>query len=244
MPSITLCRSSRPFLASLAALFVLAAPAVSKAEVVFSEDFSSAGLSSNPNGYLGGWFGNQVSFGQWVSTSGPNTAISAGQLHVESTAQYRSAGIVLDPVLFAGAGDYQLTFDLAGLVGDSGDSAFVRIWSGAGYVFGSSPNALIVDTYSAQLTPQGAATSSLLASGSFQSTGNGLTLNFTYDGFSAVALFFGSDNSNGYPHLTSSFDNIHLATAGASSSPLVTPEPRLPLLTGLGLALLLLRRRR
>lgn len=95
------------------------------------------------------------------------------------------------------------------------------------------------------MNPLGNATSSQLASVSYTSTGTGLNLDFIYDGFSTIALFFGATNK-GWPFPTVNYDNIHISSIVPVAATSAIPEPAAVLPTGLVLtcgALLRYRRR-
>lgn len=207
--------------------------------LVFSENFSNSTLTSNANPYLGGWFGSQVSFQTW---NGPGeSSISNGALTVNSTSETRSAGLLLAPSMFPGAGSYTLSFDVTAYTGDSNDMGLVNVWAGSGYdLTKSTGNALILDMLSEQLRTEGSATSSLIGSTTFTSTGNGKQITFNYDGSSAVGMFFGV-NTKGWPFPSATFDNITLTQNGTAS----VPEPSVTALVALfGSASCFIRRRR
>lgn len=221
----------------LCALLALAAPVTARAASVFSEDFSSATLSDKSNNYLVGWYGSPVAFGEWVRPTSAAMTISSGTLVVNNDSGTRSAAILLDPTLFPAAGQYTLTFDIVGYNGDGNDYAKVSVWKGFGYDLStSSGNALILNAESSVLGAAGSATSSLLASSNYTTTGT-FSLSFDYDGFSALALFLGAFDGGGF-HPTITYDNINISSLQA------VPEPSMAASTGLALAWLLLRRRR
>lgn len=206
--------------------------------MVFTESFESTTLSAKPNAYLGGWFTPQVSPGEWCGAT--ETSITTGTVQVLPTNGFRSAGVILGPSVFSGAGDYILSFDLATYSGDGNDLATVSVWSGAGYdLSGSTGNALILDTLSGSLTTSGAATATSLASISLTSAANAVELSFTYDGTSAVALFFGA-STGGWPFPTARYDNIEIRSLSADP----VPEPSAMMLGILTAGAALFRRRR
>lgn len=185
--------------------------------LVYSDNFESSHVDSKANPYLGGWFSPQVGFNTWNGSY--EASISGSKLNVTTSNETRSAGILIAPSSFPGAGSYTLSFDVAAYTGDSNDTGLVTVWSGKGYDLSrSSGNALVLDTLSSQLRTEGTAKSSLLGSYTFTTTGGGKQFNFDYDGISAVALFFGA-NTKGYPFPTVSYDNV-------SIRPMTTiPEP-------------------
>ena len=84
----------------------------------------------------------------------------------------------------------------------------VRIWSGSGFNPAlNSADALVANTQTGNLTTSGTVVSELLASLVVTATGSGYTLDFEYDGFSAIALFFGA-NTAGWPFHTIAYDNL------------------------------------
>jgi hypothetical protein len=216
---------------------------ISKAAITV--DFSSETIEDQANGYLGGWFGNPMSFDQWYGASS-DASISGGQLNVTTTSGYRGAVLLLDSSAFEpfGAGSYTLTYDVTSFSLSNGastsadDFAEVRIWSGSGYdLTNTTGNALSVSPQNGSFTAQGTATVNLLASGQVNSTGIANTLQFEYDGTSAIGLFFGAITGN-WPFPDVSYDNL-------SIGPVAVPEPGsialyCGLLTG---GLIMLRRR-
>jgi hypothetical protein len=184
-------------------------------------DFSTETIEDRFNGYVGGWYGNNLDFDQWYG-SATDVSISGSNLIVGSTApnDARSAVVILDPAVFAvdGAGDYSLTFDLSAFtMSDSqpntgDDVAFASIWSGSGYdLSGRSGNALFVSPGLGTITPQGTASASEIARGEFSSAANGLIVDFTYDGSSAIFIFLGALEQGGWPFPTASFANVSVS---------------------------------
>ena len=152
-----------------------------------------------------------------------------------SPGSYRSAVMLFEPALFTdGAGEYRVTINVAGYVGDMNDSGLVSVWSGSGYdLSGSSGDAIWVNTQSTPFTAQGGATVSEL--GSLAITGTGIhTLQFTYDGTSAIGIFLGA-TTTAYPFPTVEYGSMELA---------LVPEPSSAMLGGMALCALLLRRKR
>lgn len=193
--------------------------------VLFAENFESTMLSAKPNAYLGGWFTPQVALQEWA---GPKEAtITTGSLQIAPTNGFRSAAVILGPSVFAGEGDYTLSFDLASYSGDANDAAVVSIWSGSDFgPAGSTGNALILDTLSGTLKTKGTATATQLASVSLDSAASGIDLSFAYDGSSVVALFFGA-STGGWPFPVARYDNISLTSALAETNEASAsvPEP-------------------
>ncbi|MGC4015392.1 MAG: PEP-CTERM sorting domain-containing protein [Luteolibacter sp.] len=218
---------------------LLALSPAAMAATVFTENFSSTTLVDKPNSYLGGYYGNQVNFGDW-ERSGPTVVLSSGTLQVASDSGYRSAAILLSPSLFPAAGEYTLSFDIVGYTGDANDTATVSVWSGSGYdLTKTSGNSLILNTQTGVLQALGSASSTLLTSANYNATGTGITMNFTYDGVSTVALFFGA-TTGGYPFPTVQYDNVSVSQASMS----VVPEPSTAAVLVLPALGCLLRRRR
>lgn len=195
-------------------------------------DFSTETLEDRFNGYIGGWFGNELDFGQWYGDDA-DTSISGSNLIVGSSVPNapRSAVVVLDPAAFAvdGAGDYRLSFDLTAFsMSDSlpltgNDYAFASVWSGSGYdLSNTTGNALFVSPGLANIVGLGSATAGEIARGEFTGAGNGLIVDFTYDGSSAVAIFLGAFQADGWPFPSASFANVAI---NAITDPSPVPEP-------------------
>lgn len=209
-------------------------------------DFSTETLEDRFNGYIGGWFGNELDFGQWYGDDA-DTSISGSNLIVGSSVPDapRSAVVVLDPAAFAvdGAGDYRLTFDLTAFsMSDSlpltgNDYAFASVWSGSGYdLSNTTGNALFVSPGLANIVGSGSATASEIARGEYTSAGNGLIVDFAYDGTSAIAIFLGAFQADGWPFPSASFANVGISSL-TDTNPI--PEPSMfgliLLVTGLAL---------
>jgi len=184
------------------------------ASLIYQEDFSAPSTFNSANPYIGGFYGSPLAFQQIALPSG-RTAITAEELVITNTASsaHRGAAIVIDPALFSGPGMYQLSYDIPAGTFAGGDTANVQIWEGSGYEFASSPNALIVDTLSGSFRPQGSAIVSLLADASPASTGTDFTIDFNFDGTSAIGIFLGLQNSDGFPFSSVNYDNIRIETA-------------------------------
>ncbi|MEK7949988.1 hypothetical protein WKV53_05760 [Luteolibacter sp. Y139] len=206
------------------------------AAIVYSQDFSSITLADKPNSYLGGYYGSQLAYGEWVR-SGSTVSLTSGSLQVSSDSGFRSAAVLLDPALFPSAGTYTLTFDVLGYSGDANDTATVGVWTGSGYDMAhSSGNALILNSQTGNLQALGSATSSLLSSTTYSVAGT-YSVNFTYDGSSTIALFFAA-TTGGYPFPTVLYDDVSIASAAA------VPEASIPAILGFAASIGLLRRRR
>lgn len=225
-------------LVALAAWALSLTPAKS-ANVVFSDDFSSSTLLNSGNPFVGGFFNPQLGFGRWTGTR--EISITTGALQTRSTSGTRSAGIVLSPSLFAatGAGTYTLTFDITAYTGDANDNAIVNIWAGRGQdLTQRSSNALIVNTFNAELVSNGPSTSvDLLRSATYTAPATAIQLTFNYQLGDSIALFLGSQ-TRGFPFPSTTFDNVSVAF----TPPI--PEPSTPLLLGTLATLALLRRKR
>lgn len=219
----------------------LFASASQAATVVYSENFSSSTLTSNGNPYLGGWFTPQTAFQQWVGSNDGAASITTGALTVTPTSGTRTAGVVLSPGIFPAAGSYTLSFDVTAYNTAASDPAKVTIWSGKDYGASNTGNSIQIDTYNAQLTGHGSATTSLLGSANITSTGSSTqSITFNYDGTSAVALFFGAA-TDGWPFPTATYDNITVT----QNSPVVIPEPSVSAFAaGMVGVMCLLRRRK
>ncbi len=194
-------------------------------------DFSTATFEDQATGYLGGWFGNEMSFGQWY---GEGIRINMGghglTVNNSATDSFRGTVIFLEPSLFGGeAGTYTLQFEVTelsffdapnnpentpidGTPGTHG-SGWVGIMEANGYDLDQNPpsgDAIFVNTTpgnSANLfEAEGSATVENLASMALLETGV-FSLDFTYGGTGAVGLAFGSINS-AYPHTLINYDNV------------------------------------
>lgn len=206
--------------------------------VIYDEDFSNASLLANGNPYLGGWFGNNVEFGEYAGDSGRTSITPDETLKVISDTNLSSAAVILDPATFTpGAGTYTLSFGIVNYEAEVGDFATVSIWAGSGYGSSSTGDALILNTYDSTLDTAGAATSELLSYVTYTSAGARYSQTFEYDGSSAIALFFGAENNNGYPFPEFEFDNVTITSAAV-------PEPSSLSLMALGGVLLTMRRKR
>jgi len=207
--------------------------------------FDGVSVINSPNGYIGGWFGNEVAFETWVgSTREVNVVDEADNrfLRVFSDSPFRSAGFAVDPQSLGAAGTYRLTFDVLNFEGGLEDKGIVSIWAGSGYVIGSTGNALIVDTLINELRPQGDATAAQLGS-DFTITGalTNQTIDFNYDGTSAIVFFFGAENLASDPPVfpTIDYDNIRITT-----SPIPEPSTGALLLGVVALSLAQFKRRK
>ncbi|YCM43316.1 PEP-CTERM sorting domain-containing protein [Verrucomicrobiaceae bacterium 227] len=210
------------------------------ATILYLEDFSSPNRANTTVPYLGGWYGNEIDFGDVVGPSNHVSITVTETLGLSNdTTSYRSAAIVIDPAVFtSGAGTYTLKYDITAYNGDSNDQADIRVWQGSGYDFNppSSGNALIVDTQQGALIPQLSAAANQVASDIRTTTGTDFTVNFNYDGVSAVGIFLGSTNTGGtQPRIE--FDNIRI------EAPDSIPEPSSAILALLATGLILVRRR-
>ncbi|MCW1921749.1 PEP-CTERM sorting domain-containing protein [Luteolibacter arcticus] len=220
------------------AMATLVACSATNAATVFTENFpTTTVLADKPNSYLGGYYGSHLSFGEWVR-SGPTITLPSESLQVSSDSGFRSAAVLLSPTLFPSAGNYKVTFDITTYSGDANDTATVSVWSGSGYdLTHSSGSALILNSQTGQLQALGSASSSLLASSTYSAAGNAITLDFSYDGSSTIALFFAA-TTGGYPFPTVRYDNVSISNAT------VVPEPTAVAVLSFALAGGLLRRRR
>ncbi|MGJ8672576.1 PEP-CTERM sorting domain-containing protein [Rubritalea sp.] len=206
--------------------------------IIYSEDFSDTVLLENGNPYLGGYYGNTVEFGEYAGDEMRIAITAEDTLKVTADSILSSAGVIIDPNSFTpGAGTYTLSFDIVSYVAGAGDFSSVSIWSGSNYGSDSSPDALILDTYLNELATAGDATSERLSYETYTSTGSAYSLTFDYDGTSAIALFFGAENNNGFPFPVIEYDNITITSAAV-------PEPTSMSLLALGGLTLALRRKR
>lgn len=213
-------------------------------------DVAYAHISERPNGHIGGYYGsNPLEMNRWFGNG--VVSLDAGLLTVLQQQNRGSnfAGIVLGPEVFRGqAGVFRLQFDVLGLdLTQSGVSGAVlgethygrvKVWSGEGYdLSGASGSALWVDALAGTLTGKAGATAEELSSITIASTGDDYALDFTYDGSSAVVLFFGAESTLKKPDVTAEYGNI-------SITPVLVPEPSTGVMVLVALGLLTRRRRR
>jgi hypothetical protein len=205
---------------------------------VFSDDFSASTFEDRANGYLGGFYGSNVSFDKWFGVSSgttPEATITGGSLNIESTSSsFRGAFLVLAPSVFGSDTEFSLTLDVTALnLGASGNSATARVFTGTGYDLTlSSANALFINAQTGGVTPQGSA-SVALAAESPLALGAGQTLDFTRPVGHAVMVFIGASGPT-WPHPTMSVGEMRID---------VIPEPSAFMLVGVG-SLVLFRRKR
>jgi len=217
---------------------VMAAATLSANAVVFFDDFSSTTITDQPQGHLGGWFpADQFSFGQWygdTNESGTTLEIANSNLTVSTDSTFRSTVMLLDPATFTdGAGSYLVTVSVTGGQFDTG-SGRVLVWGGSGYDLSlSSGNGIEVRPKAGDLIAKGGTSVEDLGDLSINSVGTH-SLQFDYDGTSAVAIFLGLSRT-GWPEPEISYGSITLT---------YIPEPSAALLSALSLAGLLARRRR
>lgn len=208
-----------------------------------------AHITERSNGHVGGYYGSDPLelnhwFGQSTTVSLSNGVLTV--LHQQSRGS-NYAGIVLAPEVFGGqAGVYRLNFDVLDLVlnntgkdqGVLGETHYgrVSVWSGQGYDLSqASGQALWGDALAGTLTGKGGASVESLNSITIAGGGDGYSLDFAYDGSSAVALFFGAESTQKKPAVTAEYGNITV-------TPVPVPEPSTGLMVLVALGLL--RRRR
>lgn len=205
------------------------------AQIVFTDDFTDPSkITSMANGYLGGWFGSQVPFEQWIGVVPADASISGGQLNVSSTTANvtRGAFVVLAPEAFSSAGTFTLDYDVSALaLGKPVNEAVVRVWTGSGFdMTFRSANALIINPQTGMVTKDGSLTSVTLAASDVISSTGSAKLSFDRASNEAVAIFFGvtGDRSGGpWPIPTMSIGSMSVS---------VVPEPHhYAALTGLSL---------
>lgn len=179
-------------------------------------DFSSALLTDQANGYLGGFYSGQIDFEEWVG-SASDISISGGVLTAGTSNQVRSAVYVVDSSVLDGPGEYEMVFDVTSLDIDPNNSGIASVWSGSGYDLTlSSANALFINTQSATtVTGQGSATATQLGSLVIDSAGPNQSISFTYDGTSALIFALGAQTA-GFPFPSVAYDNFRVS---------VVPEP-------------------
>lgn len=206
--------------------------------VIFEEDFNNTTLIDESGPYIGAGWSPQIGFGEFAGKL--EVSVNDGALQVEPNSGYRGAGVILNPNLFTGSGEYTLKFDIVSFTGGADDSAQVSIWQGSGYdLSGGSQNNLQLNVEKGVLSSNGAfAESTELTRTSHTSTVIGFEQTFTYDGTSAIALFFGAE-TGGWPFPTVEYDNISIVSNTAA-----VPEPSSVALLGISSILLAARRRR
>jgi hypothetical protein len=219
-------------------LLVLMIASTANAAAIWEEDFTTEPpVARNSDSFVtfSGDSSEELEFGQWTTY---NASVSEGELRVAPAAgTWRGATIVLDPSLFSGlSGDYSLEFDVTTDAILSGGYASVTIYAASGYSSASTDDHVIVDNYDTSagtsfgVYPRGSgATVVELATVSYTADATGQSLDFTYDGTSAIFLEFASKDGG-----LTTFDNLA-----------IIPEPSsAALLLGLtGLALVMRRRR-
>ncbi len=208
-------------------------------------------ITERTNGYLGGYYGSDpLAENQWFGLS-PAVSLSNGVLTVLNQQSKGSnyAGIVLGPEVFRGqAGAYRLKFDVLDLFlsnsgkdqGVLGETHYgrVNVWSGQGYDLSQTTGeALWADALAGSLTAKGDASVESLNSITIAASGDGYSLDFTYDGSSAVAIFFGAERTQKKPDVTAGYGNITI-------TPVPVPEPSTGLMVLVALGLLTRRRPR
>jgi hypothetical protein len=212
---------------------VLMSPWEASQGQVYSENFSSAVFEDKANGYLGGYYGSQVTFGQWFGSS-VEASISGGELIVQSTSGLRGAFLVLAPSVFGSDTQFTLTVDVNSLdLGASGNSSAVRVFTGTGYDLSlASADALFINAQTGNVTSLGTASVAMAAQSSLVA-GSGQTIDFTRPDGHAVMIFLGV-NGGAWPFPEMKVGEVQID---------VIPEPTTALLAALG-SLALLRRRR
>jgi hypothetical protein len=167
--------------------------------------FSEETLTNQANGYIGGWYGNNIAFEQWTGNSA-SISIAGGVLTANSDSGFKTAAFVIESSAMDGAGNYELSFDVPRIESTPNNNGYVSIWSGSGYNLSGSADALFINTELASVVPQGNAVASKLVDTSFQETGSNI-VNFTYDGSSALVFMLGAQ-TNGYPFPSVDYDNF------------------------------------
>lgn len=184
-----------------------------QAQVIYSQDFSSVtNPGTDPTPYIGGYYAPQLGFQRFAVPSDQANLVSGGlEVQNQASSAHRGAAVVISPSLFLGPGQYQLSFDMPAATLEPGDSANVRIWEGSGYGSpGVGPDSLIVDTQVGGFAPLGDAVASLIGSASPTGTGTNFTIPFEYDGASAIGIFLGIQDSNGFPFSRVRYDNVRI----------------------------------
>ena len=202
--------------------------------VIYEEDFTNTVLPSSTQATVG-FFNGNTAFD--VIGVAANASVSGGALSVNTTGGFRGIGIILDPASFVGVGTYDFTFDITSFNdnGNTGSSVMANIFEGSGYDQGNNGDALRLDAQLGTLVGLGSATANEISSGVFTAAANEITLQFEYDGSSAVAIFVGVETDS-FPFPTAQFDNFSVSTSAV-------PEPSSLLYLSVLPSFLLLRRR-
>ncbi|TVP79575.1 MAG: hypothetical protein EA353_05930 [Puniceicoccaceae bacterium] len=192
--------------------FVAASLTSLTANAAINISFDTETLQNLPNGYVGGFYGSEsrISLNQWFGGSG-NISIADGVLKTNTDSGTRVGAYVFESSALSGAGEYELLFDITRFDGAPNNNGFVSIWSGSGYdLTNSSADALFIDTQTPTVTPQGNAIAGEITRLSIQNTVINESIAFTYDGTSALILFFGAQTS-GFPFPQVDYDNIRVS---------------------------------
>ena len=222
----------------IALIIFVACLQIANGVVVFQEDFSSSVLPNDTQETFG-FFNNNGSFGGIVVSS--SASIESGVLEVEAGTGsvmepgFRGIGIALDSSNFVGAGLYNIEYEISSFTlsspfgSDFNDSAEVSVFSGSGFELADDARAIILDADIGELgltnnnvdaEVQQLAIQNIDFSSNTDSDIGTFNLEFTYDGTSAVALFFGA-RSDGFPFPIVEFDNIEISSVPEPSSVLL-----------------------
>lgn len=220
------------------------------AEIIYYEDFSGSFATVDSNSLVfGGSASNSghrtLGFNQFGGqTTLTNLSAIGGTLGIASTStNRRGVSLILDPTIFTpGAGDYRVSFDVSNYTAGSGASpaGVFLLYAASGYNIAPANNGnarVVVNASTAAGTPLsmfGSAGASINGLVDNSVNGNGsVSVDFTYDGSSAIGLLVGSNFGTSYQ-----IDNLTVQTASV-------PEPNsLLLISSLGLATVAVRRRR
>ncbi len=176
--------------------------------MIYQEDFSSTTIVNDENKHLGGYYGDNIGFGEWFGNA-DRVGIDNQQLKVEAESSFDGSGLFLAPSLFSnGAGTYTLQYQITSVVNlGNGSEARISVWQGTDTSSSSGGDSLYLEVGTGDygsLSATGAATASLTTTQSQTSTGL-FTASFQYDGTSAVALIFGTH----FDHWVSGFPVVH-----------------------------------
>ena len=224
-----------PLSLTVRCLFFSSVSGLFGATTIYEEDFTTTMLPNSTQATVG-FFNTNTPFD--VIAADSDASIANGVLSVNTTSGFRGVGIILDPASFVGVGTYDFTFDITAFNdnGNTENSVVANIFEGSGYDLGDNGDALRLDSQLGTLVGLGSATASQIASQEYTAAANAVTLQFDYDGSSAVAIFLGIQTDD-FPFPSAQFDNFSVSTSAV-------PEPSSLLYLSVLPGFLLLRKRK
>lgn len=179
--------------------------------------FDTETLDNRPNGYIGGWYGNNIAFEQWTGNSA-SVSIANGVLTANSDSGFRTAVFAVESSALGGAGSYQLSFEVPRIESAANNNGYVSVWSGSGYnLSGGSADALFINAELASVAPLGGASAAKLVDYAFEETGTNI-VNFSYDGTSALIFMLGAQ-TNGFPFPSVDYGSFSVQRLSAIPEP-------------------------